>query len=81
MSNITIQLKLDEQQAKQYLRWLNSQYDNTMAEVWYSDRYRHVPSGQRGPQVLLDLPHLAGICRTRSELKKQLDEFATERAK
>jgi len=81
MSNITIQLKLDEQQAKQYLQWLNSQYDTTMAEVWYSDRYRYVPSGQRAPKVMLDLPHLAGICRTRSELKKQLDACATERAK
>ncbi|GLO54794.1 hypothetical protein PPUJ20066_08300 [Pseudomonas putida] len=80
MSKITLQLKLNEQQAKHYLQWLNSQYDTTMAEVWYSDRYRHVPSGERGPRVLLDLPHLAGICRTRSELKKQLDACVTERA-
>ncbi|AWY43729.1 hypothetical protein DKY63_28930 [Pseudomonas putida] len=78
MSNITIQLELNEQQAKQYLQWLNSQYDTTMADIWYSDRYRNVPSAQRAPKVLHDVPHLAGICRTRNELKKQLG--AVERA-
>lgn len=80
MSNITIQLELNEQQAKQYLQWLNSQYDTTMADIWYSDRYRNVPSAQRAPKVLQDVPHLAGICRTRSELKKQLGAVAVERA-
>lgn len=80
MSNITIQLELNQQQAEQYLQWLNSQYDTTMADVWYSDRYRNVPSAQRAPKVLKDIPHLAGICRTRSELKKQLDTNAVERA-
>ncbi|WP_433886745.1 hypothetical protein [Pseudomonas vranovensis] len=29
MSSITIRLKLNEQQAKQYLQWLDSQYDTT----------------------------------------------------
>jgi hypothetical protein len=72
MSKITIKLELDEQQAKHYLLWLTSQYEVTMADVWYSDRYRHVPSGKRAPRVLEDIPHLAGICRTRTELKKQL---------
>lgn len=80
MSNITIQLELNQQQAEQYLRWLNSQYDTTMADIWYSDRYRNVPSAQRAPKVLQDVPHLAGICRTRSELKKQLGAVAMERA-
>lgn len=72
MSKITIQLELDEQQAQQYLQWLNVQFDTTMAEVWYSDRYRDVPSGQRAPQVVRDIPHLLGISRTRRELQKQL---------
>ena len=80
MSNITIQLELNQQQAEQYLLWLNSQYDTTMADVWYSDRYRNVPSAQRAPKVLKDIPHLAGICRTRSELKKQLGANTVERA-
>ena len=57
-----------------------SMYDTTMADVWYSDRYRNVPSAQRAPKVLKDIPHLAGICRTRSELKKQLGANAVERA-
>ena len=80
MSNITLQLELNQQQAEQYLQWLNSQYDTTMADVWYSDRYRNVPRGQRATKVLQDIPHLAGICRTRSELKKQLGANAVERA-
>ena len=80
MSKITIQLELDEQQAKKYLQWLTSQYEVTMADLWYSDRYRNVPASQRGPKVLQDLPYLAGICRTRCELKKQLDTDAVERA-
>ncbi|WP_413703446.1 hypothetical protein [Pseudomonas sp. Pseusp16] len=72
MSNITIHLELNQKQAEQYLRWLDNQYDTTMADVWYSDRYREVPRGERGPKVLKDIPYLAGICRTRNELKKQL---------
>ncbi|MNF14987.1 hypothetical protein D3C80_2174050 [compost metagenome] len=50
-----------------------------MAEVWHSDRYRHVPSGERGPKVLRDVPYLVGIGRTCRELKKQL-ESSGERA-
>jgi hypothetical protein len=72
MSKITIQLELDEQLAKQYLLWLNAQFDTTMAEVWYSDRYRNVPAGMRAPCVVRDIPHLLGISRTRRELQKQL---------
>lgn len=72
MSKITLKLELDEQQAKDYLLWLNGQYEVTMADIWHSDIYRNVPSGQRAPKVLEDLPFLAGICKTRTELKKQL---------
>ncbi|MHA6159480.1 hypothetical protein ACX3X6_01005 [Pseudomonas sichuanensis] len=79
MSKITIKLELDEQQAERYLQWLDTQYSTTMAEVWHSDRYRHVPSGERGHKVLRDVPHLVGIGRTCRELKKQL-ESAGERA-
>lgn len=79
MSKITIQLELDEQQAERYLQWLDTQYSTTMAEVWHSDRYRHVPSGERGHKVLRDVPHLVGIGRTCRELKKQLGS-AGERA-
>lgn len=74
MTNITIQLDLNQEQAKHYLQWLDSQYKSTMADVWYSDRYRNVPSGERGPQVMRDVPHLAGITRTRRELEKRLAE-------
>ncbi|CAB5643237.1 Uncharacterised protein [Pseudomonas putida] len=80
MSNITIQFTLDEQQAKQYLQWLAGQYTNAMAEVWYSDRYRNVPDGQRGRKVLQDLPHLRGICRTHKALEAQLKAAATGHA-
>lgn len=79
MSKITIKLELDEQQAQHYLLWLTTQYEVTMADIWYSDRYRNVPSGQRAPKVLEDLPYLAGICKTRSELKKQLVVPTAER--
>lgn len=79
MSKITIKLELDEQQAQHYLLWLTTQYEVTMADIWYSDRYRNVPSGQRAPRVLEDLPYLAGICKTRSELKKQLVVPTAER--
>lgn len=72
MRTVTIKLELNEPQAKHFLVWLTTQYEVTMADLWYSDRYRNVPSGQRAPQVLEDLPHLAGICKTRTELKRQL---------
>ncbi|MFK0032997.1 hypothetical protein [Pseudomonas monteilii] len=72
MSKITIQLELDVQQAKHYLLWLNTQFEATMAEVWYSDHYRNVPAGLRAPRVVRDIPHLLGISRTRRELQRQL---------
>lgn len=72
MRKVTIKFELEEPQAKHFLQWLTNQYEITMADLWYSDRYRHVPSGQRAPKVLEDLPHLAGICKTRTEIKKQL---------
>lgn len=81
MSNITIQLTLDEQQAQQYLQWLAGQYAHAMSEVWYSDRYRNVPAGERGRKVLQDLPHLRGISRTHKALEAQLGTAATERSR
>lgn len=81
MSKITLQIELDEQQAQHYLQWLSSQYNLTMADVWYSDRYRNVPSGERGPKVLADIPHLLGICRTRKALEAQLSTASTERSR
>lgn len=79
MSNITIQITLDEQQAKQYQLWLAGQYAHAMAEVWYSDRYRDVPTGERGRKVLQDLPYLRGICRTSKALESQLGPLLVER--
>lgn len=80
MSKITLHIELNEQQAKHYLQWLNSQFNLTMADVWYSDRYRDVPTGKRGPKVLADVPHLSGICRTRKALEQQLAAVTAERA-
>lgn len=74
MTDINIQVALSPEQAKHYLKWLNSQYSTTMADVWYSDRYRNVPCGERAPHVMRDVPHLAGISRTRRELEKCLAE-------
>lgn len=80
MSKITIQLNLDEHQVKPCPHRLTTQHEVTMAILWYSGHHRKVPTGQRGSKVLLDLPYLAGTCRTRCELKKQLDTSAVERA-
>lgn len=80
MSNITFEITLDEQQAKQYQLWLAGQYAHAMAEVWYSDRYRDVPTGERGRKVLQDLPHLRGICRTSKVLADLLGPVKVERA-
>lgn len=81
MSKITLKIELEELQAKHYLQWLSSQYNLTMADVWYSDRYRNVPSGERVPKVLADVPHLLGISRTRKALEEHLGPVATERAR
>ncbi|MFV2945276.1 hypothetical protein [Pseudomonas japonica] len=74
MTNINIKLEMSTEQAKHYLQWLDSQFKTTMADVWYSDRYRNVPCGERAPHVMRDVPHLAGISRTRRELEKCLAE-------
>lgn len=78
MTKITIHLELNQEQAKHYLQWLNSQFTTTMADVWYSDRYRNIPCGERAPLVMKDVPHLTGISRTRRELEKQLASSGTE---
>ena len=80
MSKINLQIELDEQQAKHYLQWLDSQYTLALSEVWYSDRYRNVPVGERGKQVMADMPHLRGICRTQKALALQLPSAAAERS-
>ncbi|MCH4878886.1 hypothetical protein EQV97_16025 [Pseudomonas sp. TMW22090] len=81
MSKITIQLNMDEQQSKKYPHRLSNQYEVTMATLWYSGRYRKVPTGQRSSEVPPDLPYLAATCRTRCEFKKQLDTNSVERAR
>lgn len=81
MSKISLEIELDAAQAKHYQQWLESQYNLTMADVWYSDRYRNVPAGERGPKVFVDVPHLMGICRTRKALAEKLGPVVVERAK
>ncbi|MBS7660527.1 hypothetical protein I0D00_00995 [Pseudomonas lalucatii] len=72
MSDITVSIQLDRQQCRAYLRWLASQYEQAMADCWYSDRYRYVPEGLRAQRVLADHPHIAGISRSARELRKLL---------
>ncbi|MDF0732342.1 hypothetical protein P0Y43_16650 [Pseudomonas entomophila] len=79
MTDITIEITLSEQQARMYLQWLHCQYTLAMSEVWFSDRYRHVPDGERGRQVLADLPHLRGVCRTHKALQSKLAPTSMER--
>jgi hypothetical protein len=74
MSDITVSIQLDPKQAKAYLTFLVSQYEQAMAACWFSDQYRYTPEGLRGRKVLDDHPHIAGISRTARELKKQLRE-------
>lgn len=74
MSRITIQIQLDDRQAQAYLRWLVSQYEVAMADVWHSDKYRFVPEGMRGPSVFRDHPHIAGINRTTRALREQIKQ-------
>ncbi|MGE8327252.1 hypothetical protein [Pseudomonas urmiensis] len=80
MNKINLHIELSEQQARHFLLWLDSQFNLTMADVWYSDRYRNVPTGERAPKVLADVPHLSGISRARKALEHQLAVTATERA-
>jgi hypothetical protein len=77
MSDITVSIQLNPQQGRAYLRWLVSQYEQAMADCWYSDRYRYVPEGLRAQRVLDDHPHIAGISRSARELRKQLSQQAT----
>ena len=78
MSNINVTIQLDPKQAEAYLRWLVSQYEQAMADCWYSDKYRYVPEGFRAPRVLQDHPHIAGISRCARELRKQLSQLGAQ---
>jgi hypothetical protein len=69
---ITVSIQLSPTQAEAYLAWVVRQYELAMTEVWYSDRYRNVPEGMRGPLVLQDHPYIAGLNRTARELRKQV---------
>jgi hypothetical protein len=72
MNDISVSIQLNQNQAEAYLRWLVSQYEQAMADLWYSDRYRYVADGLRARRVLDDHPHIAGIGRSARELRKQL---------
>lgn len=72
MTRITVSIELNKAQAEAYLRWLARQYEQAMAEFWYCDQYRYCPEGFRGPRILADHPHIAGLNRTLRELKAQL---------
>ncbi len=74
MSDITVSIQLNPTQGQAYLRWLVNQYEQAMADLWYSDSYRYVAEGFRAQRVLADHPHIAGICRSARELRKQLAE-------
>jgi len=71
-TNLCIEIQLNALQAEAYLRWLTSQYEQLMAACWYDDRYRYTPAGLRGPRILEDHPHIAGLNRTMRVLVKQL---------
>ncbi|MHB0819862.1 hypothetical protein ACYCFK_16490 [Stutzerimonas stutzeri] len=72
MTNLSIEIQLNALQAEAYLRWLTSQYEQLMAACWYDDRYRYTPAGLRGPRILEDHPHIAGLNRTMRVLVKEL---------
>ncbi|QGZ31467.1 hypothetical protein [Stutzerimonas stutzeri] len=74
MCDITLEIRLKPAQAKAYLRWLTSQYEKLMAACWFDDKYRYTPQGLRGPKILADHPHIAGLNRTMRELVKLLKE-------
>ncbi len=69
-TDVSIHIQLKPAQADAYLRWLTSQYEQLMAACWYDDRYRFTPQGERGPKILRDHPHIAGLNRTMRELVK-----------
>lgn len=72
MTNVSIEVQLNPAQANAYLRWLTVQFQLLMTDCWYDDKYRYTPQGLRGPKILADHPHIAGLNRTRRELQKQL---------
>lgn len=74
MSDITVSIQLSPTQSQAYLRWLVNQYEQAMADLWYSDRYRYVAEGFRAQRVLADHPHIAGVVRSARELRKQLSQ-------
>lgn len=74
MCDITVEIRLKRPQAEAYLRFLTNQYELLMAACWYDDKYRYTPAGFRGPRILEDHPHIAGLNRTMRELVKQLKE-------
>lgn len=74
MSRITIEIQLDEREAKAYLRWLDSQYEATVDEVRRSNPYSTTPQGERGRLVLNTHPRVAGIDRSRRALRNQLEQ-------
>ncbi len=69
---VSIEIQLNASQAEAYLNWLTSQYEQLMAACWYDDRYRYTPAGLRGPRILEDHPHIAGLNRTMRVLVKEL---------
>lgn len=71
-TNLSIEIQLNALQAEAYLRWLTSQYEQLMAACWYDDKYRYTPAGFRGPRILEDHPHIAGLNRTMRVLVKEL---------
>lgn len=74
MAEVIIEMTLSVKQARAFLRYQLTQYEVLMAEVWHSDKYRYVPEGMRGPRVLEDHPHIAGLSRSIRALRKQLQE-------
>jgi len=72
MTNVSIEVQLKPAQAEAYLNWLTIQFQLLMTDCWYDDKYRYTPQGLRGPKILEDHPHIAGLNRTRRELLKQL---------
>lgn len=70
--SIPVTVEVQRHQALAYLRWLDNQYQLAMAEVWFADRYRNTPAGERGRAILLDHQHIVGIYRTRRALRLQL---------
>lgn len=69
---ISINVKVDRQQAESYLHWLVRQYELAMTEFWFDDRYRYTPQGFRAKRIIEDHPHMVGLVRSMRELRTQL---------